>query len=162
MLFPGCTWSCSLWVQFPYVIYYPWLLTPWHKDSGYKINTLRPRRNGRYFAHDDLNCILFNEKAWISTKCSLKCVRKCLINNIPPFVRIMAWRRTGDKPLSELLMAWFTDAYMRHLASMSAFPVEHSASVCSSAISIQRGRRDFFSRGILWVLVVGVMFRIMQ
>ena len=25
----------------------------------------------------------------------------------------MAWRRTGDKPLSEPIMAWFGDAYMR-------------------------------------------------
>ena len=26
----------------------------------------------------------------------------------------MAWRRIGDKPLSEPMMAQFTDAYMRH------------------------------------------------
>ena len=31
----------------------------------------------------------------------------------------MAWRRPGDKPLSEPLMACFVDAYMRHSASMS-------------------------------------------
>ena len=31
----------------------------------------------------------------------------------------MAWRRIGDKPLSEPMMALFTDAYMRHSASMS-------------------------------------------
>ena len=31
----------------------------------------------------------------------------------------MAWRRTGDKPLSELMMTQFNDAYMRHSASMS-------------------------------------------
>ena len=26
----------------------------------------------------------------------------------------MAWRRPGDKPLSEKMMVCFTDAYMRH------------------------------------------------
>ena len=27
----------------------------------------------------------------------------------------MAWRRTGVKPLSETMIAWFTDAYLRFL-----------------------------------------------
>ena len=31
----------------------------------------------------------------------------------------MAWRRPGDNPLSEPMMAQFTDAYMRRLASIS-------------------------------------------
>ena len=31
----------------------------------------------------------------------------------------MAWRRTGEKPLSEPMLALVTDAYMRHSASMS-------------------------------------------
>ena len=30
-----------------------------------------------------------------------------LINNIPALVQIMAWRRTGDKPLSEPIMVIF-------------------------------------------------------
>ena len=29
-------------------------------------------------------------------------------------VQVMAWRRTGDKPLPESMLAEFTDAYMRH------------------------------------------------
>ena len=33
-------------------------------------------------------------------------------------VQIMAWFRTGDKPLFEPTMALFTDAYIRHSASM--------------------------------------------
>ena len=41
------------------------------------------------------------------------------VNNIPALVQIMAWRRTGDKPLSETMIAQFNDAYMRHSASMS-------------------------------------------
>ena len=38
---------------------------------------------------------------------------------IPLLVRIMAWCRIGDKPLSEPMMAWVSDAYMRHSASVS-------------------------------------------
>ena len=34
------------------------------------------------------------------------------IYNMPALVQIMAWRRTGDKPLSEPIMASFTDASM--------------------------------------------------
>ena len=37
-------------------------------------------------------------------KISLKFVPKGPINNIPALVQIMAWRRTGDKPLSEPMM----------------------------------------------------------
>ena len=34
----------------------------------------------------------------------MKFVTKGLINNIPALVQKMAWRRPGDKPLSELMM----------------------------------------------------------
>ena len=27
----------------------------------------------------------------------------------------MAWRQTGDKPLFEPILKWFTDEYVRHL-----------------------------------------------
>ena len=67
-------------------------------------NTLRPRQNGRHFADDILRCIFLNENAWISLKISLKFVPKVRINNIPTLVQIMAWRRSGDKPLSEPMM----------------------------------------------------------
>ena len=50
---------------------------------------------------------------------SLKFVPTGPINNIPPLVQILAWRRTGDKPLSEPMMTQFNDAYMRHSALMS-------------------------------------------
>ena len=60
-----------------------------------------------------------NENVWILIKISLKFVPKGPINNIPALVQIMAWRQTGDKPLSEPMMAQFNDTYMRHSASMS-------------------------------------------
>ena len=68
------------------------------------LNTLRPRQNGRLFADDVFKCIFLNENAWISLKISLRYVPKGLINNIPALVQLMAWRRPGDKPLSEPMM----------------------------------------------------------
>ena len=68
------------------------------------INTLRPRLNGRHFADDIFKCIFLNENAWISLKISLKFVPKVRINNVPTLVQIKAWRRPGDKPLSEPVM----------------------------------------------------------
>ena len=65
---------------------------------------LRPRQNGRHFADDIFKCIFLNEHIWIPIKISLKFVPKCPVNNIPSLVQIMAWRRPGDKPLSEPIM----------------------------------------------------------
>ena len=67
-------------------------------------NTLRPRQNGRHFADDIFKCIFLNENVSIAVKISLKFVPKGPINNIPALVQIMAWRRPGDKPLSEPMM----------------------------------------------------------
>ena len=47
-------------------------------------------------------------------KFSLKFVPMGPINNIPALVKIMAWRRQGDKPLSEPTVAYFADAYLHH------------------------------------------------
>ena len=68
------------------------------------INTLRQRQDGRHFPDDILICIFLNENEWHSIKISLKFVPKVPINNIPVLVQIMAWRRPGDKPLSEPMM----------------------------------------------------------
>ena len=67
-------------------------------------NTSRPRQNGRDFADDIFKCMFLNGNVWISLKISRKFVPMFRINNIPAFVQIMAWRRPGDKPLSEPMM----------------------------------------------------------
>ena len=85
--------------------------------STTRVNTLRPRQNGRNFPDDIFNCIFLNENVWISNKISLKFVGKGQINNIPALVQIMDWRRPGDKPLSEPMMISLL-TYMRHSASM--------------------------------------------
>ena len=72
---------------------------------GYRsFNTLRPRQNGRPFTDDIFICIFLNENIQISIRISLKFVPKSPIYNIPALVQIMAWRRPGDKPLSEPMM----------------------------------------------------------
>ena len=75
-----------------------------HSDGVTGVNTLRPRQNGRHFPDDIFKCIFLNENAWISTKISVKFVPKGQINKIPSLVQIMAWRRPGDKQLSEAMM----------------------------------------------------------
>ena len=84
------------------------------------INTLRPRQNDRHFPDDIFKWIFLNKNVWISIKISLKIVPKGPIDNIPALVQIiMALRRSGDQPLSEPMMTYVGDAYMRHLASVS-------------------------------------------
>ena len=82
-------------------------LVPFVKSHriGIWLNTLGPIQNGRHFADDTFKCIFLNENAWISIKISLKFVSIGPIKNIPALVQIMAWRRPGDKPLSEAMMA---------------------------------------------------------
>ena len=73
-------------------------------DCVSTLNSLRPRLNRRPFADDIFKCIFLNENEWISPRISLKFVPKVRINNIPPLVQIMAWRRPGVKPLSEAMV----------------------------------------------------------
>ena len=82
------------------------------------INTLRPIQNGHHFL-DIFICVFLNEKVWISMAISLKFVSHGPMKNMSALVQIMAWRRSGDKPLSEPMMAYFADVYLRHSASMS-------------------------------------------
>ena len=68
------------------------------------IITLRPRQNGRRFTDDTFKRIFLNENIRITIKISLQFAPKGPINNIPALVQIMAWRQSGDKPLSEPMM----------------------------------------------------------
>ena len=76
-----------------------WSILP---EAG--INTLRPGQNGLRFADDTFKRIFLNKNIRISIKISLKFVPKGPLNNNPALVQIMAWRRSGDKPLSEPMM----------------------------------------------------------
>ena len=73
-----------------------------------QFNTLRPRQDGRRFPDDIFKWLFLNEIIWISIKISLNFFPMALINNIPALVQIMAWRRPGDKPLSEPMIVRLT------------------------------------------------------
>ena len=73
-------------------------ITPLH------IQHIEAETNGCHFADDRFKCIFLKENVRILIKISLKFVPKGQMNNIPALVQIMAWRRPGDKPLSEPMM----------------------------------------------------------
>ena len=75
----------------------------WWAHANY-LNSMRPRQNRRHFAGDIFKCIFLNENERISLRISPKFVPYVRINNIPSLIQIMAWRRPGDKPLSEPMM----------------------------------------------------------
>ena len=41
------------------------------------------------------------------------------VNNKPALIQIMSWHRTGNRPFSEPIVAWFVDAYIPHSTLMS-------------------------------------------
>ena len=100
------SWTTRNWRVFIAIISLWNVLSCCSRGHPYKthLNSLRPRLNRRPFADDIFKCIFLNENVWISIKISLKFVPKGPINNIPALVQIMAWRRAGDKPLSESMM----------------------------------------------------------
>ena len=71
-------------INLPYIS-----LTHWGQEKW-------PPFSRRHFQMHFLEC-----KLLILIKISLKFAPKGPINNIPALVQIMAWRRPGDKPLSE-------------------------------------------------------------
>ena len=97
-------------VSYMYMLSPQWILLLYGHMLNFKrynpciLNSLRPRRNEYHFADDIFKRVFFNENVWISIKISLKFLPKGPINNIPALVQIMAWHRSGDKPLSEPMM----------------------------------------------------------
>ena len=69
--------------------------------------------------HDSVINMFLYKYCWIMIQLWLKCVPLDLIHNEPPLYQTMAWCRIGNKPLSDKMIANFTDAYMRHSASIS-------------------------------------------
>ena len=70
-------------------------------NKGRVIITLRPGRNGRHFDDGIFQGIFLNK----NEDEDFEFVYKGPLNNIPELVQIMAWRRPGDKPLSEPRMS---------------------------------------------------------
>ena len=60
---------------------------------------------------DDIFKSIFNESVWIPIPISLKFVPKGPIDYNSALVQVVAWHRTGEKPLPESMLTQFTDAY---------------------------------------------------
>ena len=67
-----------------------------------------------FMADDNFKCIFLNENDRILIRISLKFVPRGLIYNKQALVQVMACRLFGAKPLSEPMLAHYTDAYMGH------------------------------------------------
>ena len=63
---------------------------------------------------DDIFKRIFLNENRSSIQFPLKIVPNGPIDNKSELIQVMAWRRTGDKPLPEAMVTQFTDAYMRH------------------------------------------------
>ena len=95
------------------------------------INTLTPRHNGCHFPDDIFKWIFLNGNVWITIKGP--------IDNIPALVQIKAWRRPGDKPLSEAMMVTYWRIYASLYNDINPFyrilPL-HIAPICQKIIHI--------------------------
>ena len=105
---------------------YPWWV--W-------VNSLRPRQNKPHIADDVFKGNFGNENFRISIQISLKFVPKGPINIFPALVQIMAWRRTGDKPLSESMMTQFNNTYMFASLLLTTDGFDGSVQYCTNLIA---------------------------
>ena len=112
MKFSSQFWVLVVLISFLYCVVQPFIANARH------VTTLRPKQNGRHFA-DDIFQSLFLNKTYYLGSFPLKFVTKGPIDNKSTLVQVMAWSRTNNKPLFELMMASFTDAYTPHSISKS-------------------------------------------
>ena len=114
---------------------------------NFRVNTLRPKPNGRSFTDDSFKWIFLNKIVWISLKISLKFVPKGPINNIPALVWIMAWRRSGNKPLSEPMLV----SLPTHICVTSPQWVKGFNMKCKY---IYCGMVELWDAGITWTTII--------
>ena len=84
------------------------------KSGGTELTHLPLAKMAATIADNILKCIFFNDNGKIPIKLSLKLAPKSPIDNKPALVWVMAWHRTGNKPLPEPMMMQFTDVFMQH------------------------------------------------
>ena len=76
-----------------------------------------------FLADDNLTCIFMNENDIILIRISQKCVPRSPIDNKPALVQVMAWRRTGDKPLPEPMLTQFIGGIYATLGGDELMPL---------------------------------------
>ena len=85
-----------------YTIAYNYLLWLYHPPM---LTHLPLNKMAAILADDNFKCIFVNENDKIPIWISLKFVPRSPIDNKAPLVQVMAWRRRGDKPLPEPMLA---------------------------------------------------------
>ena len=88
-----------------------------HKVEAFSGNhqlTNLPRNKMAAFLQTIFQMYFREEKLYILVQNSLKFISNGPRDNNAALVKIMDWRRIGDKPSSEPMLTWLTDAYMRH------------------------------------------------
>ena len=80
-------------------------------------NTLKPRQNGRYFADDIFKCIFWNEDIRIANDISLNVFLGVKLTIFQHWFQ----RLCVDQTKSHFNDGRFSDAYMRHSASMISY-----------------------------------------
>ena len=91
--------------------FWPIMVSGYQRDS---LSHLPLDKMAAILADNIFEWIFWNENGRIPIQISLNFVSESPIDNNPSLVQIMAWHRTGDKPLSEPMLTQFTDAYRRH------------------------------------------------
>ena len=92
----------------------PGLIGPGTLHQYYSASPLALAKMADILADDIFKRIFFNENGIITIQISLKFVLQNPIDNKPEEVQVIAWRRTGDKPLPGPMMTQFAEVYMRH------------------------------------------------
>ena len=98
------------WKYSPYIATYVAV----NEGSTHLLTHLPLDKNGHHFADNIFKHIFLNENIRIAIQISLKFVPEGPVDNKSALVQVMAWRRTGDKPLSEPMLTQFSNAYLRH------------------------------------------------
>ena len=120
----------------------------WWDDFG-KLVSHRSRDKWQTFCkwHCEMNTVcmnvLCNASNWTEIGFQMS------INNKPALVQIMAWCRKGNKWLSATLVVLFTDACLRHSASMR-HPV--NTEIVNKALTYFRQKKDTFAAYIIGLI----------
>ena len=105
------------------------------------------------FSLNIFTCIFLNENLWNSIKISLKFVPKGPMDNILALVQIMAWRRPGDKPLSEPMMV----VLPTHICVIRPQWVNILEALSLQTLSLRLAKLSLFSKGRLancWLTIL--------
>ena len=81
------------------------------KVKTQSVDSSLPGQSGRHFADDFSDAFSWMKILYFDSNFTKI---KGPIDNAWALVQVMAWRRTGGKPLSERILTQFTNAYMRH------------------------------------------------